>query len=52
MPPFTFVGTDAQEAEIGSVHDFDEDPHDSRWEPVGKQNPADKSAPDPKGDAK
>jgi hypothetical protein len=31
---FTYVGNDAQEAEIGSVHEFDEDPHDSRWELV------------------
>jgi hypothetical protein len=31
MPAFKFVGTDAQEAELGSVHEFDEDPHDSRW---------------------
>ena len=34
---FRYVGNDAQEAEIGSVHDFDADPHDSRWEPADKK---------------
>lgn len=37
---FRYVGTDAQEAEIGSIHDFDENPNDARWEPATKKHPA------------
>lgn len=52
---FRYVGTDAQEAELDSVHDFDEDPHDSRWEPADakrKRRAASDPPSEPAGEAK